>query len=130
MKILHSAKAPTAIGPYSQAIMIQGNGNFVEVSGQLGVDQVSGELVSDNVEQQTIQAIANIRNILEEANLNLSDIVKTTVYLTDLDNDFPIMNRVYAELFGEHKPTRVTVGVAALPRGGKVEIQATAWKVS
>lgn len=128
MKIIHSSKAPKAIGPYSQAILLEGNGNLMEVSGQLGVDPASGELVADNVEQQTIQAISNIRNILDEAGLALSDIVKTTVYLTDLENDFSIMNRVYAELFGDHKPARVTVGVAALPRGGKVEIQATAWK--
>lgn len=122
-KIIASANAPKAVGPYSQAIELNGT---VFVSGQLPVNPANG-LVSDSIEEQTRQSLQNIGSILKEAGLDYSDVVKTTVLLDDIKN-FAAMNAVYAEFFTELKPARVCYQVAALPMGVKVEIDAIAGK--
>lgn len=122
-RIIASPKAPKAIGPYSQAIELNGT---LFVSGQLPVDPESGEIPT-GIEAQTRQALTNIGAILEEAGLSFNDIAKTTVLLQDI-NDFAAMNAVYAEYFPEDKPARVCYQVAALPKGALVEIDAIAGK--
>jgi 2-iminobutanoate/2-iminopropanoate deaminase len=114
--------APRAIGPYSQAIRA---GEFLFTAGQVGFDPASGELVDGGIAEQTVRVLANIRAILEAAGSDLSKVVKTTVFLVDMA-DFGPMNEVYARVFGDHRPARSTVAVAALPRGARVEIEATA----
>ncbi|MCE9644865.1 MAG: RidA family protein [Chloroflexi bacterium] len=121
-KIIHTEKAPKAIGPYSQAIRTE---SMVYTAGQIGLDPVSGELVSASVEEQTRQALTNIRNVLETAGSSIDNVVKTTVFLKDM-NDFSKMNAIYAEFFGENPPARSTIAVAGLPKGGLVEIEAVA----
>lgn len=122
-KVIASANAPKAVGPYSQAIELNGT---VFVSGQLPVNPANG-LVRDSIEEQTRQSLQNIGSILKEAGLDYSDVVKTTVLLDDIKN-FAAMNAVYAEFFTELKPARVCYQVAALPMGVKVEIDAIAGK--
>ena len=114
--------APRAIGPYSQAIRA---GGFLFTAGQVGFDPESGELVDGGIAEQTARVLDNIRAILEAADTDLSRVVKTTVFLVDMA-DFSAMNEVYARVFGEHRPARSTVAVAALPRGARVEIEAVA----
>jgi 2-iminobutanoate/2-iminopropanoate deaminase len=121
-KIVYTEKAPKAIGPYSQAIRTE---NLVFAAGQLGVDPNTMELVEGGIEAQTRQALTNLKIILEVANSGLNFVVKTTVFLHDM-NDFANMNAVYAEFFPENPPARSTVQVAALPRGGLVEIECIA----
>jgi 2-iminobutanoate/2-iminopropanoate deaminase len=120
-----SAPAPVAGAPYSQAVAAPA-GELVFVSGQLGLDPASGSLAADDVAAQTTLALRHVARILETAGAALGDIVKTTVYLTDLAGDFPVMNAAYAECLGGHAPARATVGVAALPLGARVEIEAVA----
>ena len=114
--------APRAIGPYSQGIRA---GGFLFTAGQVGFDPASGELVDGGISEQTERVLQNIRSILESAGANLSQVVKTTVFLVDMA-DFATMNEVYARIFGDHRPARSTVAVAALPRGARVEIEAVA----
>ena len=114
--------APRAIGPYSQATRANG---LLFTAGQVGFDPATGELVDGDISEQTERVLANIRAILEAERLELSSIVKTTVYLVDMA-DFAAMNTVYARAFGDHRPARSTVAVAALPRGARVEIDAVA----
>jgi 2-iminobutanoate/2-iminopropanoate deaminase len=114
--------APRAIGPYSQGIRA---GGFLFTAGQVGFDPASGELVDGGISEQTDRVLQNIRSILESAGLDLSQVVKTTVFLVDMA-DFAAMNEVYARAFGDHRPARSTVAVAALPRGARVEIEAVA----
>jgi 2-iminobutanoate/2-iminopropanoate deaminase len=114
--------APRAIGPYSQGIRA---GGFLFTAGQVGFDPASGELVDGGISEQTERVLQNIRSILESAGANLSQVVKTTVFLVDMA-DFAAMNEVYARVFGDHRPARSTVAVAALPRGARVEIEAVA----
>lgn len=120
--IVTSENAPKAIGPYSAAIQTDG---FVFCSGQLGLDPVSGELVSGEVEAQTRQALTNLKHVLEAAGSSLEQVVKTTVFLKDMA-DFPKMNAVYGEFFAAQPPARSTIAVAGLPKGGLVEIEALA----
>lgn len=120
--VVTSENAPKAIGPYSVAIQTE---NFVFCSGQLGLDPVSGELVSAEVEAQTRQSLTNLKNVLEAAGSSLENVVKTTVFLKDMA-DFPKMNAVYGEFFSANPPARSTIAVAGLPKGGLVEIEATA----
>jgi 2-iminobutanoate/2-iminopropanoate deaminase len=120
-----AAPAPVAGAPYSQAAAAL-PGEVVYVSGQLGVDPGTGSLIGEDVSEQTALALRHIAAILREAGAALSDVVKTTVYLTDLAADFPAMNEVYAHAFSGHAPARATVGVAALPLGARVEIEAVA----
>lgn len=121
-KIIHTEKAPKAIGPYSQAIATE---SMVYTAGQVGIDPSTGELVSANVEDQTRQVLKNLQNVLEAAGSSLANVVKTTVFLKDM-NDFAKMNNIYAEAFGENPPARSTVAVAGLPKGALVEIEVVA----
>ncbi len=120
--VITSDKAPKAIGPYSVAIQA---GNLVFTSGQLGLEPVSGNLVPGGIEAETRQALTNIRNVLAAAGSGLEQVVKTIVFLKDMA-EFSKMNAVYAEFFTENPPARSTVQVAALPKGGAVEIEAVA----
>jgi len=114
-------EAPAAIGPYSQAIA---TGELLFCSGQLGLDPATGNLV-EGVGAQTTKALANLRAILRAAGLTPERVVKTTIFLVDM-KDFAVVNETYAAFFGEHRPARSTVQVAALPKGGLVEIEALA----
>lgn len=118
---IKTENAPKAIGPYSAGIQ---TGKFIYSAGQLGLVPSTGEL-TNGVEEQTRQALQNIRAILETAGASMDDIVKTTVFLQDM-KDFPAMNAIYATFFGAVPPARSTVQVAGLPKGGLVEIEATA----
>ena len=113
--VITSPKAPAAVGPYSQAVELNGT---IFVSGQLPIDPTKGE-IPESVESQTIMSLNNIKVILEEAGLEMSDIVKTTVLLTDI-GDFAEMNKAYARFFPDSKPARVCYQVSALPKGAKV----------
>lgn len=115
-------KAPAALGPYSAAIKL---GDLVFASGQTGIDPATGELVDGGVEGQARQVLTNLAAVLEAAGSSLGDVVKTTVFLTDMA-EFPLMNAVYAEFFPAPHPARSTVQVAGLPKGGVVEIEAIA----
>ncbi|MEO8195411.1 MAG: Rid family detoxifying hydrolase [Thermoanaerobaculia bacterium] len=114
----HSDAAPAAIGPYSQAVSVAG---MLYTSGQTGIDPATRALASDGFEAQAEQVFSNLRHVLESAGIGFSDVVKATVYLADMA-DFPVLNRIYARVFGEHRPARSTVQAAALPMGGRVEI--------
>jgi 2-iminobutanoate/2-iminopropanoate deaminase len=121
-RIIHTNQAPTAIGPYSQAIRI---GDFLYTSGQIALDPESGQFLFGEIEEETEQTIKNISAIIQAEGLNLENVIKTTVYLSDLKN-FERMNKVYEKYFSENKPARACVQVAALPKGAKVEIDAIA----
>jgi 2-iminobutanoate/2-iminopropanoate deaminase len=121
-KVIQTDKAPKAIGPYSQAIRTD---SFIFTAGQIGLDPATMELVPGGVEEQTRQVLTNLSHVLEAAGTDLSHVVKTLVFLQDM-TDFPKMNAVYAEFFGENPPARSTVAVAGLPKGGLVEIEAVA----
>jgi len=121
-KVIVSEKAPKAIGPYSVAIR---TGKLVFTSGQLGLDPQSGNLVAGGIDAETRQVLTNIRHVLADSGSGMDAVVKTTVFLKDMA-DFPRMNAVYAEFFPENPPARSTVQVAALPKGGSVEIDALA----
>lgn len=121
-KAIQSSAAPAAIGPYSQAIQA---GNTVYVSGQLPIDQASGEFAGPDIASQTRQSLTNIQNILTEAGMNMANATKTTVLLADIA-EFGAMNDVYAEFFSEPYPARAAFQVAALPKGAKVEIECVA----
>ena len=110
--------APASAGPYSPAVRA---GDWLVLAGQIGVDPATGQL-ADDVGQQTRQALANVAAVLSDGGATLADVAKTTVFLLDM-NDFSMMNEIYAEVFGGHRPARTTIGVAALPRGARVEIE-------
>ena len=120
--VISTSKAPAAIGPYSQAIR---KGDTLYLSGQIGMVPATGELVSDNVKEQTAQALANMKAILEEAGATPADVTKVTVFIVDMA-EFQIVNGVYSETFGADAPARSCVAVAALPKGARVEIEAIA----
>ena len=122
MDIISTDRAPKALGPYSQAIRANG---FVFCSGQIPIDPAAGAVVATTVEDQTRQAITNLRQVLEAAGSGLDKVVKTTVFISDM-NDFAAVNGVYAELFGDAKPARSCVQVARLPKDVKIEIEAIA----
>jgi 2-iminobutanoate/2-iminopropanoate deaminase len=121
IRIYHTDKAPAAIGPYSQAVSA---GRWLYTSGQIGLDPATGEMVP-GFDAQARQVLANLRAVLAEAGLDFSDVVKATIYVTDLA-DFPRLNELYGEALGDHRPARSTVQVAALPKGGLVEIDLVA----
>jgi 2-iminobutanoate/2-iminopropanoate deaminase len=121
-RAVESAEAPKAIGPYSQAIVANG---FVYTAGQVGTDPKTGTLVEGGIVDQTAQALKNIEAVLKAAGSEMDDVVKTTVFLSDI-NDFAKMNEVYATRFRQPHPARSTVQVARLPRDAKVEIEAVA----
>lgn len=114
--------APAAIGPYSQAVAA---GGFIFCSGQLGLDPATGSFAGPDVETQAERAMANLRNVLDAAGCTFADVVKTTVFLADMA-DFAAVNAVYGRFVTDPPPARSTVQVAALPKGGRVEIEAIA----
>ena len=122
MQIISTPNAPAALGPYSQAIVANG---MVYCSGQIPVDPATNTIHAETIEEQTRQAIANLKNVLAAAGSGLDKVVKTTVFISDM-NDFAALNAVYAELFGDSKPARSCVQAARLPKDVKVEIEAIA----
>ena len=122
MEIISTENAPKALGPYSQAIKA---GGFVWCSGQIPIDPAVNAVTATTIEDQTRQAITNLRNVLEAAGSGLDKVVKTTVFISDMNN-FAALNAVYAELFGDAKPARSCVEVARLPKDVMVEIEAVA----
>ncbi len=121
-KIVRSDKAPEAIGPYSVGVQV---GNFIYTAGQLGIDPRTGEFVPGGIETETRQALKNLKAVLEAAGSSLAQVVKTTVFLKDMD-DFGTMNQVYVQFFTENYPARSAVQVARLPKDGNIEIEAVA----
>lgn len=124
-RIINTPNAPAAIGPYSQAILV--NETTLYASGQLGIDPKTGDFVEGGVTEQTEQVFCNIKAILKEAGLGMSDIVKTTCFLSDM-SDFVAMNEVYAKQFEGTFPARSAVAVKTLPKNGLVEIEVVAIK--
>ena len=124
MKALSTTAAPAAIGPYSQAIMA---GDTVYVSGQLPINPSTGEFAEGGIKEQARQSLNNIKNILAEAGMTMQQVVKVTVLMTDM-SDFAAVNEVYAEFFSAPYPARSAFAVAALPKGGALEIEAVAVK--
>ncbi|MDO4309323.1 MAG: RidA family protein [Prevotella sp.] len=122
MKALHTDKAPAAIGPYSQAIEVNG---MVFASGQIPLDPTTGNVVEGGIKEQTRQALTNAKAIMEAAGLSLANVVKTTVFMADM-SDFAAMNEVYATFFTEPYPARSAVAVKALPKGVLVEVECIA----
>jgi 2-iminobutanoate/2-iminopropanoate deaminase len=122
LELVATAGAPKAIGPYSQGVMSHG---FLFTAGQVALDPAKGELVPGGITEQTTRALENLRAILSSAGTDFSQVVKTTVFLVDMA-DFAAMNEVYGRAFGNHRPARSTVAVAALPRGALVEIEVIA----
>tara|TARA_B100001248_G_scaffold105489_1_gene78626 strand:- start:1804 stop:2274 length:471 start_codon:yes stop_codon:yes gene_type:complete len=120
-EIISTENAPKAIGPYSQAVIA---GNLMFISGQIPLDPKTGDLVSESIEDQTKQVLNNLKNICEAAGYSLDDIVKISIFLTDLGN-FATVNEVMKEFFAEPYPARATVEVSGLPLGVNVEIEAT-----
>ena len=123
-QIIHTDKAPAAIGPYSQAVK---TGNLLFVSGQIPIDPATGVFAGEDIATQTRQSLNNLKAILEEAGYSLADVVKTTVLLANM-GDFAAMNAVYAEFFPKNCPARAAFAVKDLPRGALVEIEAIAGK--
>ena len=121
-KIISTSDAPAAIGPYSQAIR---SGNFIFCSGQIPLDPKSGEMVGDDIGAQTQQVLDNISGLLKSEGLSLGDVLKTTIFLTDLGN-FQIVNEIYGSYFNNQPPARSTVQVSALPKGANIEIEVIA----
>ena len=121
-KIVKTNKAPEAIGPYSQGVIA---GNFLFISGQIAIDPDKNEMIAGTIEEQAEQVLKNIGAILNEAGLTYDNVVKTTVYLTDL-NDFGKMNEVYSRFFKNNPPARAAIQVSKLPKGAKIEIEAIA----
>ena len=121
-QIISTERAPAAVGPYSQAVKV---GHFVYTAGQIPLDPQTGSLVEGGIEAQTKQVMQNLTAVLEAAGSSLTQIVKTTIFVTDI-NDFATVNQVYGSFFTESPPARSTVQVAALPLGAKVEIEAVA----
>ena len=123
-KVIHTDKAPKAVGPYSQAIQ---SGNTLFISGQIPIDPETGTIVEGGINEQTEQVMKNIGAILEEAGYSYDDVVKSTCLLSDMDN-FVAMNEVYASYYKENPPARATYGVVKLPLGVMVEIETIAMK--
>ena len=121
-KIISTTDAPAAIGPYSQAIR---SGDFIFCSGQIPLDPKNGQMVSDDITPQTRRVMDNISGLLKSEGLSLADVLKTTIFLTDL-GDFQTVNEIYGSYFSSEPPARSTVQVSALPKGAKVEIEVIA----
>ena len=124
MEVISTKKAPAAIGPYSQAIQV---GNLIYTSGQIPIDPATGVFAEGGIKEQTRQSLTNVKAIWEEVGLTMSNVVKTTVFMADM-NDFADMNSVYAEFFTEPYPARSAVAVKTLPKGALVEIEVIAEK--
>ena len=123
VEIVPTPSAPPAAGPYSPAVRA---GDWLTLAGQVGLDPATGAFVAGGVEEQARQVLANIAAILRDCGAALSDVAKTTVFVTDI-SQFATVNRVYADAFGDHRPARSTVQVAALPGGAQVEIEVWAY---
>ena len=123
MNVISTDKSPAAIGPYSQALT---SGNIVFVSGQIPINPETGAM-ADTIEEQTTQSLKNVENILKAAGLSMKNVIKTSVFLSDL-NDFAKVNEIYATFFTSPFPARSCVQVAAIPKGAKVEIECIAIK--
>jgi 2-iminobutanoate/2-iminopropanoate deaminase len=119
MQAIYTENAPKPIGPYSQAVKYE---NLIFLSGQIAIDPKTNELIGKDVAEQTKVIMENIKAILEEAGLNFNHVIRTTIYLKDL-NDFAKVNEVYGQYFTEHKPARSTVEVSRLPKDALVEIE-------
>lgn len=124
MKTIHTEQAPKAVGPYSQAIE---TGGFVFASGQLPIDPATGTFAEGGIKEQTRQSLTNAQAVLRAAGIDLTHVVKTTVFLSDIDN-FAAMNEVYAEFFKEPYPARSAFAVKTLPKGALVEVECIAEK--
>jgi len=124
MEFVKTDKAPKAVGPYSQAVV---SGNFVFVSGQIPLDPETGKMVEGDIEEKTRRVLENVSAVLESVGLSLKNVVKVTVFITDLSN-FEKVNKVYSKFFGDHKPARSFVEVSALPKGAEIEIEVIAEK--
>ncbi len=118
LQAIHTNNAPKAVGAYSQAVKHQG---MLYTSGQIGLDSQSGNMVADDVASQAKQVVANLTAVIEAAGGQLNQIIKVTIFLENMD-DFPVVNQIYADWLGEHRPARSTVAVAALPLAAKVEM--------
>ena len=121
LQMIHTEQAPAAIGPYSQAVRV---GELLFTSGQIALTP-DGSFTMGGIEAETRQVFKNLQAILEQAGASFNDVVKTTVFLQDM-GEFAIINSIYAEFFGDHKPARSTVEVAKLPRGARIEIEVIA----
>ncbi len=123
-QIISSANAPKAIGPYSQAVRV---GNTLYCSGQIAIDPATGKMISGTIEEETRQVLENLGAVLKEAGMDFNDVVRATVYMTDIEN-YKKINAVYSEFFSESKPARAAVQVVNLPAGANVEISCIAQK--
>ncbi|MEM6641868.1 MAG: RidA family protein [Bacteroidota bacterium] len=121
-KIINSDKAPAPLGPYSQAVKA---GNMLFVSGQIAINQESGAMVLDNIEEETAQVMKNLDHVLKEAELGFQDVVKCSIFISDMSN-FTAINAIYGEFFPDYPPARETVEVSGLPKGVNVEISCIA----
>ncbi len=121
MRIISTSLAPAAIGPYSQAIHV---GNLIYTSGQIAL-KPNGEFLNGDIKEQTTQVLTNLQNVLEEAGSSLQKVIKTTIFLTNMD-DFISVNTIYAKFFQNHKPARSTIAVKMLPMNALIEIEAVA----
>ena len=126
LKSFNTNKAPAAIGPYSQAMTA---GEMLFVSGQLGMNPETGEMVGEDLTSQARQAMENLKNIITDAGLTLEDVASVDVFLTDI-SDFADFNEIYLKYFSAHKPARAVVAVKALPKGGYVEVKCVACRKS
>lgn len=115
-------RAPKAIGPYSQGVKA---GGLVFTSGQIPIDPKTGELIQGSIKEEARQSLENVKAVIEAAGFSLRDVVKVTIYLTDM-TEFGVVNEIYATYFGQDRPARSTVGVASLPKGARIEIEALA----
>ena len=122
MKTIYTLNAPKPIGPYAQAVVSNG---LLFTSGQIALDPVSNDMAGEDIETQTRQVLANLAAVLDQAGSSPQKVVKTTIFLADLA-DFAIVNGLYGEFFGDHKPARSTVQVAALPKSARIEIELVA----
>ena len=123
-KIVNTKKAPSAIGPYSQGVNL---GNLIFFSGQIPLNPLTGEMVDGDIKAQTKQSLENVKALLEDQGLDFSNVVKTTVFLDNM-NDFAAMNEIYAQYFVEPYPARSAIAVAKLPKGALVEVEVIAYK--
>lgn len=123
-KIVETDLCPKAVGPYSQSVMVK---DFLFTSGQIGIDPAKGEIVAGGIKAQTRQVIENLKNLLSEAGLTLNEVIKSTIFITDM-NDFSEINEIYAEYFKESLPARACVEVSKLPKEALIEIEVIAHK--
>ena len=124
LNLISTKKAPAAVGPYSQGV---DTGNLIFTSGQLPIVPETGELIIGDIQKATRQSLDNVKAILKGAGATLEDVIKVTVFVTDINN-FSLINEVYAEYFTNHKPARSLIEVSKLPKGGEIEIEAIAIK--